>query len=312
MDTDYFDAYGDLSVHTLMLRDRPRMVAYTEALRALRPLIEGRRVLDVGAGTGVLSMLCARICNPAALVAVEATPATAKLAAALVERNGLSGVVTVLNCRVEEVTGAERFDVLLSEWMGFYLFHEAMLDSVLWARDNLCVPSPLMLPSSCSLKVHAWSATRAMRESVDAWVGYCGLLDFSLVGELELQSALAVPQIDWFSPDEILSPAVSVIDLDLTQVPASFLRESEILRKPISLTVTRAGEFCGLLFWFDCRFGPSPVVLSTCPSEAPTHWKQTGILLGCRAPVEPGCLLDLTVILSREEESRLMSISIET
>lgn len=314
-DQEYFDSYADLSVHTLMLRDRPRMVAYTDALRNLAPLIQGKRVLDVGAGSGVLSMLCAKICSPAYVLAVEATVSTARLASSLVEANGLGDIVKVVNCRVEDVDDSAKFDVIISEWMGFYLFHEAMLDSVLWARDHLCVSSPLMLPSTCALYAHAWSADKIISErSVGAWSGYCdGLLDFSLLGQLDMQQAMTVPQVDCYSPDELLSDAACVVHVELTTVSASFLREQEIIRAPVSLHVNKNGNFAGVLFWFDCGFGPSSVKLVTSPADQATHWKQTGILLGCCAPVSPGTQIDLQVILSRDEyDSRQMTISIET
>ena len=121
------------------------------------------------------------------------------------------------------------------------------------------------------------------------------------------------PQIDCFSPDELLSDAVCVIDVDLTRVDAAFLRQQEITRAPVSLHVNKAGNFAGVLLWFECGFGPSNVKLVTSPSDLPTHWKQTGMLLGCCAPVQPGMQLDLQVILSRDEyDSRQISISIET
>ena len=44
----YFDAYEDLSVHAVMLSDKPRNVAYREALAAT---VRDKVVMDVGAGT---------------------------------------------------------------------------------------------------------------------------------------------------------------------------------------------------------------------------------------------------------------------
>lgn len=44
-----------------MLRDEPRMKAYQEAIYECRSVIEGKIVLDIGAGTGILSVLCAQV-----------------------------------------------------------------------------------------------------------------------------------------------------------------------------------------------------------------------------------------------------------
>ena len=51
-------------------------------------------------------------------------------------RNGFEAVIRVVHGRVEDVTLPEQADVIVSEWMGFYLLHESMLDSVIAGRDR--------------------------------------------------------------------------------------------------------------------------------------------------------------------------------
>lgn len=46
----------------------------------------------------------------------------------------------VIHGKVEDIELPEKVDVIISEWMGFYLLHEAMLDSVLYARDKFLKP----------------------------------------------------------------------------------------------------------------------------------------------------------------------------
>jgi hypothetical protein len=55
-----------------------------------------------------------------------------------VQHNGLGDTVEVLQGLMEDVVLPEKVDVIVSEWMGFYLLHESMLASVLVARDR-CV-----------------------------------------------------------------------------------------------------------------------------------------------------------------------------
>ena len=49
-------------------------------------------------------------------------------------------VVTILHGKVEEIVlPVEKVDIIISEWMGYFLLYESMLDTVLWARDKWLV-----------------------------------------------------------------------------------------------------------------------------------------------------------------------------
>lgn len=66
----------------------------------------------------------------------------------------LNSSVKVIHSRIEDVTSdqiPEKVDVIVSEWMGFYLLHEGMLDSVIWARDKYLKPHGLIFPESASI-----------------------------------------------------------------------------------------------------------------------------------------------------------------
>ena len=69
----------------------------------------------------------------------------------------------MIHGRIEEVEILEEVDVIVSEWMGFYLLHESMLDSVVFARDKYLRKDQkgMMLPSKariytapCSMEEH--------------------------------------------------------------------------------------------------------------------------------------------------------------
>lgn len=60
----------------------------------------------------------------------------------------------MIHSRIEDVTEAqipEKVDIIVSEWMGFYLLHEGMLDSVIVARDRFLKPNGLMFPESAAI-----------------------------------------------------------------------------------------------------------------------------------------------------------------
>ena len=51
--------------------------------------------------------------------------------------------------------GAAQVDVIISEWMGYFLVYESMLDTVLIARDKWLAPGGALLPDRASLWVTA-------------------------------------------------------------------------------------------------------------------------------------------------------------
>jgi hypothetical protein len=62
----------------------------------------------------------------------------------------------VIKGKVEEVElPVEKVDIIISEWMGYSLFYESMLDTVLYARDKWLKPDGLMFPDRATLYVCA-------------------------------------------------------------------------------------------------------------------------------------------------------------
>lgn len=62
---------------------------------------------------------------------------------------GKSEVLAASRGRSHSVT--EQVDIIISEWMGYFLLRESMLDSLVRARDRLLKPGGLMFPSRCTM-----------------------------------------------------------------------------------------------------------------------------------------------------------------
>lgn len=123
VDKSYFESYSSFGIHREMLGDAPRTGAYRAALEGNSSLLRGASVLDVGTGTGILSLFAARA-GALRVVGVDGSAAMAALAAQLGVDNGYAPPrLTVLAGRLEELLDAEplvgdaqRFDVIVSEW----------------------------------------------------------------------------------------------------------------------------------------------------------------------------------------------------
>jgi protein arginine N-methyltransferase 3 len=171
-DTHYFDSYGETEIHQAMLQDRVRTSTYGAFLLRNPHLLAGKIVLDVGCGTGILSLFAARA-GARHVYAVDAAP-IAERAARIVKENGLDDVITVLRGRVEDVEIPEKADVLVSEWMGYALLYESMLDSVLAARDRFLAPGGLLAPGQARMCFALADAADLWRERVGFWADVYG------------------------------------------------------------------------------------------------------------------------------------------
>ncbi|KAL1391477.1 hypothetical protein pipiens_012360 [Culex pipiens pipiens] len=275
----YFDSYEDLEIHRIMLTDKPRQDAYQQAILGHRDLFEGKTVLDVGAGTGILSVFCAQA-GAKKVYAVEASN-LARLAREVVKENGFEGVVEVVESKVEDFTlpeGESKVDIIVSEWMGFFLLHEGMLDSVIYARDKFLKPSGLMFPDTATIYV----APCSVPGRFDEFESLSGVSLRCFGRELRKQKS-DKPEILNVEGDQLLHEGHIMAWLDLKEVSTDDLNEFDM--KEV-LIIQRAGKFQGVCIWFDCSF-PSgnaseptkEVVLSTNPNSPATHWKQSVILL---------------------------------
>lgn len=141
----YYGSYSSFHIHEEMLKDTVRTRTYQQAIMNNPNDFKDKIVLDIGAGTGILSIFAARA-GAKHVYAIEFAE-IATFAKEIIRKNGLQNKITVIKGKMEEVNlPVPKVDIIISEWMGYFLLYESMLDSVLWARDKYLVQGGKMLP----------------------------------------------------------------------------------------------------------------------------------------------------------------------
>ena len=147
---NYFVSYAYLYHQKQMLTDHKRMQAYHSAIINNSELFQDKIVIDVGAGTGVLSVWSAKA-GAKKVYSSEYTD-IAKHAREVIDKNGVSGVVNVIQGPAEDIEVTEgKVDIIVSEWMGYFLLRESMTDTLLRVRDKYLKEDGHMFPSHCTM-----------------------------------------------------------------------------------------------------------------------------------------------------------------
>lgn len=253
--------YANPEMHRVMVGDEVRTRAFERSVAAtVRP---GDVVLDVGAGSGILSLFAARA-GAARVYAVERVPQAARLARRMAAANGMGEVVTVLEADASALRLPEPVDVIVSEWLGSYGVDENMLAPVLRARDRCLRPGGRMIPSA----VTAWIAPVEHEAGAQA-VAFRGPtygLDLSPLAPFDADEAVWVPGS--LDPATLRAEPQALWTTECATMPAARARLPYAAELRFRLTAPGVN---GLVTWFEAEMPGAPA-LSNAPGEPATHW----------------------------------------
>lgn len=74
--------------------------------------------------------------------------------------NNLQDRIHLIKGQLEKINlPVEKVDIIVSEWMGYFLLFEGMLDSFVYARDTFLKPNGIVLPNRCNISIVGVSDT---------------------------------------------------------------------------------------------------------------------------------------------------------
>ena len=179
----------------------------------------------------------------------------------------------------------------MSEWMGYCLLYEAMLDSVLWARNRYLKADGHMVPAHCTLRIAPLSDPEYIDEYIHHWKDVYGF-DMSSMSRGMYSDALVQP----VPKRAMVAESTPFLTLDLKRMS---VEELEFAEQEFMFQLSEDIESLdGFVIWFDTFFltmsnGTVPaarraeevkrgdndsIAFTTGPFGEDTHWHQ-GVLL---------------------------------
>uniref|UniRef100_A0A3P9NIB7 type I protein arginine methyltransferase n=1 Tax=Poecilia reticulata TaxID=8081 RepID=A0A3P9NIB7_POERE len=276
----YFDSYAHFGIHEEMLKDEVRTLTYRNSMFHNKHLFKDKVVLDVGSGTGILCMFAAKA-GAKKVIGIECS-SISDYAVKIVKANNLDDVVTIIKGKVEEVElPVEGVDIIISEWMGYCLFYESMLNTVIYARDKWLKPDGLIFPDRATLYVTAIEDRQYKDYKIHWWENVYGF-DMSCIKEV----AIKEPLVDVVDPKQLVTNSCLIREVDIYTVKA----EDLTFTSPFCLQVKRNDYIHALVTYFNIEFTRchKRIGFSTSPESPYTHWKQTVFYLDDYLTVKTG------------------------
>jgi len=267
----YFDSYGHFGIHEEMLKDSVRTVTYKNAILHNKHLFRDKVVLDVGCGTGILSMFAAKA-GAKMVIGIDCSTIVEQ-AKEIVKENRMDHVITIIRGKVEEVElPVSKVDIIISEWMGYCLFYESMLDTVLFARDKWLAEGGLVFPDRATLYVCAIEDRFYKEERFDFWDDVYGF-DMSRIKKL----SLAEPLVEQVNNQTVVTNNCLLKEFDIRNGK----KEDIPFTSPFHLQIKRKDYVHALVTFFNVEFSAchKKTWFSTGPDHPYTHWKQTTFYL---------------------------------
>ena len=279
-------SYRDLWNHGSMLRDEVRCKAFRDALREV--VTPDSVVLDIGAGTGILSIFAAQA-GAKKVYSVERSP-VAQAAKQIIADNGLSDRITVIQGEMEALELPEKVDIIVSEWLGGYGVDENLLPIVIQARDRWLKPGGVMIPGTTT----SWMAPaydEYLQEEIEFWYSQPYGVDLTVVGDDSQRRTEA--SCHHIRPEDMACEAQlmwTVNSHTCTEAEASGVFEAKL-----EFISTCEGEINVLAAWFETKSAKT-VELSNAPHCPHTHWGRTTFPLGETVQVRPGTVIKVHFI----------------
>jgi len=255
-----------------MMTDQHRMVPLDAAIR--RVVKQGHTVVDLGAGTGVLTFMALKA-GAAHVYAVERS-SMIEVARRIARANGIDHRITFIHADARTVSLPQRVDGLIGDVRGVLPLLEDNIDLFETVRDRWLKPGGYTIPLADQIIVAPVSAARP-RAAIDGWKQPRPEADYGEAAQLAANGFLRVT----FDPADVLADGRALGDV---RYDGSTLRK---LALKTSFVMSRSGTLTGLGIWFRGTLAPD-ISFDTSPFSSSSVYGQAFFPLSTPRPITAG------------------------
>lgn len=244
--------------HFQMINDVPRAEAYDRAIQAAvstlsqRPEVleaGGVRALDIGAGTGLLSLMCARLEGVKEIHACEMNDALCAVAKEVIASQPPSWAPVTVHPMVSTKLTLPKFDLIFCEVFDAGLLGEHALPTILHARRELLKPNGILIPARAKIFGQIVEAPELL-ERFAVLESPAGVpLRGARLRNSERYSCETMSTIAHVA----LTEPVELVTFDLQEIEDLYSNLGNWIDPPLELRVQKTGVAHALIYWWELQ-----------------------------------------------------------
>lgn len=270
-----------LHEHLAYLSDLVRRSRYQAAVA--RVIRGGEHVVDLGAGSGVLGLMCLKA--GAEMVYTIDSTSMIEVARRALAAAGYGAKSVMINSLSTRASLPAKVDLVICDQVGFFGFDAGIVEYLADAQRRFLKPGGITIPRRIDLLLAPIQSERC-NNIARGWRSERVPEEFHWVDELSVNSKHSVD----FLPDELLAPAATLGGIELG------IDQREYFEWSVEIQIDRAGTMHGLGGWFDCELAEGVRMTNSPTAPDRIQRSQAFLPLAEPLPVSAGDVICSTIM----------------
>lgn len=288
--------------HFRMLNDSARNLSFKKAIQFCIRKQGKVHVMDIGSGTGLLSLYAANVASVKTIYAVECSRIMAEMSAEVFKGNPRGKMVTLLTKHSMDLKVGEdieeKVSLIVSETLDSGVFGEGILDTLIHAKENLLTENGKIVPWKVKIHVAGFKAKSLTMNQIlvnDTFHEYLFLHNFRLIAKRD--EPYDAEYVDRINDFRIVTNTADTLEVDFNDLQSMQRHFDGTEVKEFQLESEVCNDYLdGFVVWFSLYLNEMEPenVISTKPNSG-SCWNQAIFKLHERVLLKKSQILKLAM-----------------